>query len=59
MSDFLDRMTKRVYCDTCREEVDQELEPGRWRHAACPPPPYPDAALQVFDKINQLRGRKR
>lgn len=57
MSDYLDRMAKTIYCDTCRLVVDQDVEPGRWRHAACPPPPYPEAALKVFEQINKKRGR--
>ena len=58
MSDYIDRMTKTVYCDTCNKVVDQNAEPGRWRHAACAPPPYPDAAQRVFEQINKMRGRR-
>ena len=59
MSDFLDRMAKTIYCDSCGQRVDPDLEPGRFRHAECAPPPYGPAALAVFEQIAKMKGRRK
>lgn len=59
MSDYLDRQHKNVYCDSCKQAIDQDLEPGRFRHAACPVPPLPPAALAVLEQVANRRKSKR
>jgi hypothetical protein len=42
-------------CDSCGAIVDRELEPGRFRHDACPPPPLPAAAVDAIKRARALR----
>lgn len=58
MSDYLDRLAKVAYCDVCRKVVDQQAEPGRWRHLACPVPALPQDALDVIARTRGTRKSK-
>lgn len=40
-----------VFCDSCGDAVDQATEPGRYRHAGCPTPPLPPAAVAVMQRV--------
>lgn len=46
-----------AYCDSCHQPIDTTLEPGRFRHHDCPPPPLPDVAYDVLAHIDNLRDR--
>lgn len=58
MGDYLDRMAKTIYCDSCGKEVDQNNQPGRWRHTDCPVPALPAAAVAVLEQIARMRGKR-
>lgn len=45
-----------IYCDSCRQPVNQQDEPGRFRHHTCPVPPLPPAAHAVLEQVRQLRA---
>lgn len=40
-----------IRCDSCGDVVDQDSEPGRYRHAGCPTPALPPAALAVLKRL--------
>lgn len=44
-----------VTCDSCGEPIDRAVEPGRYRHEACPTPPLPATAEQVLARLRARR----
>jgi protein-arginine kinase activator protein McsA len=53
--DMAARRADVVVCDSCGLTIDQEIEPGRWRHAACPAPELPSIAQQIIDRVRSRR----
>lgn len=48
-------VNNRGLCDSCGRALDPVVDANRFRHAGCPVPALPEAALMVFDKVNRFR----